>query len=41
MELAERIKYFKSQGKFIEAQRIEQRTNFDIEMIKEVGYCTA
>ena len=38
-ELAERIEYFKSQGKFIEAQRIEQRTNFDIEMIQEVGYC--
>ncbi|MCB0721186.1 MAG: excinuclease ABC subunit UvrB [Ignavibacteriae bacterium] len=40
MELAERINYFQSQEKFIEAQRIEQRTNFDIEMIKEVGYCT-
>jgi excinuclease ABC subunit B len=39
-ELAERIEYFKSQGKFIEAQRIEQRTNFDIEMIQEVGYCS-
>lgn len=39
MELAERINYFQSQEKFIEAQRIEQRTNFDIEMIKEVGYC--
>lgn len=38
-ELEERIEYFKSQGKFIEAQRIEQRTNFDIEMIQEVGYC--
>jgi len=38
-ELAERIEYFKSQGKFIEAQRIEQRTHFDIEMIQEVGYC--
>ncbi|MEP7145497.1 MAG: excinuclease ABC subunit UvrB, partial [bacterium] len=38
-ELAERIDYFKAQGKFIEAQRIEQRTNFDIEMIQEVGYC--
>jgi excinuclease ABC subunit B len=38
-ELAERIEYFKAQGKFIEAQRIEQRTNFDIEMIQEVGYC--
>lgn len=38
-ELEERIEYFKAQGKFIEAQRIEQRTNFDIEMIQEVGYC--
>ncbi len=38
-ELEERIEYFKSQGKLIEAQRIEQRTNFDIEMIQEVGYC--
>lgn len=38
-ELAERVEYFKQQGKFIEAQRIEQRTNFDIEMIQEVGYC--
>ncbi|MCB0728175.1 MAG: excinuclease ABC subunit UvrB [Ignavibacteriae bacterium] len=39
IELAERIEYFKSQGKLIEAQRIEQRTHFDIEMIQEVGYC--
>lgn len=38
-ELDERIKYFQSEGKYIEAQRIEQRTNFDIEMIQEVGYC--
>lgn len=38
-ELDERIKYFQSEGKFIEAQRIEQRTNFDIEMIQEIGYC--
>ncbi len=38
-ELDERVEYFKSEGKFIEAQRIEQRTNFDIEMIQEVGYC--
>lgn len=38
-ELQERTEYFKSQGKIIEAQRIEQRTNFDIEMIQEVGYC--
>lgn len=38
-ELDERIEYFKAQGKMIEAQRIDQRTNFDIEMIQEVGYC--
>ncbi len=37
-ELAERVKYFKSQGKEIEAQRVEQRTNFDIEMMVETGY---
>src|SRR5690606_6083968 len=40
LELAEQINYFQSQEKFIEAQRIEQRTNFDIEMIREVGYCS-
>lgn len=39
-ELQERIEYFQKEEKYIEAQRIEQRTNFDIEMIKEVGYCT-
>ena len=38
-ELEERIKYFKEQGKLIEAQRIEERTNFDIEMMKETGFC--
>ena len=38
-ELKERIKYFKSQNKLIEAQRIEERTNFDIEMMKETGFC--
>ncbi len=38
-ELEERVEYFKSIGKFIEAERISQRTNFDIEMIREVGYC--
>ncbi len=38
-ELEERIKYFKDQGKLIEAQRIEERTNFDIEMMKETGFC--
>ena len=38
-ELEQRIKYFKSQNKLIEAQRIEERTNFDIEMMKETGFC--
>ncbi len=38
-ELEERVEYFKSIGKYIEAERISQRTNFDIEMIREVGYC--
>ena len=38
-ELEERIKFFKDQGKLIEAQRIEERTNFDLEMMKETGFC--
>ena len=38
-ELEERIKYFKDKGKLLEAQRIEERTNFDIEMMKETGFC--
>ncbi len=38
-ELIERIAYFESQNQLIEAQRIDQRTMFDLEMIKEVGYC--
>ena len=38
-ELEERIKYFKDNNKLIEAQRIEERTNFDIEMKKETGFC--
>ena len=38
-ELEERIKYFKEKNKFIEAQRIEERTNFDMEMLKETGFC--
>ena len=38
-ELEERIKYFKENKKLIEAQRIEERTNFDIEMLKETGFC--
>ncbi len=39
-ECDERVAFFKSQDKLIEAQRIEQRTNFDIEMINELGYCS-
>ena len=38
-ELDERVEYFKSQHKLIEAQRIQERTNFDIEMMKETGFC--
>ena len=38
-ELEERVQYFKDNGKLIEAQRIEERTNFDIEMLKETGFC--
>jgi len=39
-ELDERIKYFKSEDKLIEAQRIGERTNFDIEMLRETGFCS-
>ena len=39
IELEERIKYFKERDKVVEAYRIEQRTNFDIEMLKETGFC--
>ncbi|PKO61006.1 MAG: excinuclease ABC subunit B [Betaproteobacteria bacterium HGW-Betaproteobacteria-18] len=39
IELAERVKEFVSQGKLVEAQRIEQRTRFDLEMLSEVGHC--
>jgi excinuclease ABC subunit B len=39
MEMKERIEHFLSQGKTIEAQRIEQRTRFDLEMLREFGYC--
>ena len=38
-ELKERVKFFKDNNKLIEAQRIEERTNFDIEMMKETGFC--
>src|SRR5680860_1601625 len=39
-ELIERLKYFKKEGKLLEAQRLEQRTKYDLEMLKEVGYCS-
>ena len=39
-ELEERLKLFKESGKFLEAQRLEQRTRYDLEMLKEVGYCS-
>ena len=39
-EMVERVEYFKAEGRFIEAQRIEERTKFDLEMIKEMGYCS-
>ncbi len=38
-ELAERLKYYQSQGRALEAQRIEQRTRFDLEMLNEMGFC--
>ncbi|MBI5603722.1 MAG: excinuclease ABC subunit UvrB [Deltaproteobacteria bacterium] len=38
-ELEERITYFRSQNKLLEAQRVEERTRFDLEMMKELGYC--
>ena len=38
-ELDERVKYFRDNGKLLEAQRIAQRTNYDIEMLREIGYC--
>lgn len=39
-ELDERVKYFKSEDKLLEAQRISERTNFDIEMLRETGFCS-
>ena len=40
VELAERLQYFQDHGKLLEAQRLEQRTNYDIEMMQEMGYCS-
>ena len=39
-ELQERVKYFKGEDKLLEAQRIAERTNFDVEMLKETGFCS-
>lgn len=39
-EMAERVEYFRSQGKLIEAQRIEERVKYDMEMLREVGFCS-
>lgn len=39
-ELKEKLKYFKKEGKLLEAQRLEQRTKYDLEMLREVGYCS-
>lgn len=39
-DLKERVKYFKSEDKLLEAQRISERTNFDIEMMRETGFCS-
>ena len=40
IELEEQLNYFRKEEKYLEAQRIEQRTRFDIEMMKEIGYCS-
>jgi len=39
-ELEDQLSYLRSEGKLLEAQRIEQRTNYDLEMLREVGYCS-
>lgn len=39
-EMLERVEYFKSENKLLEAQRIEERTKYDLEMLREVGYCS-
>ena len=39
-EMQERVEYFKAEGKLIEAQRIEERTRYDVEMMREIGYCS-
>ena len=39
-EMVERVEFFKSQNKLLEAQRIEERTKYDIEMLREIGFCS-
>ena len=39
-EMKQQVEYFKSEDKLIEAQRIAERTNFDVEMMKETGFCS-
>ncbi len=39
-EMKEQVAYFKGEDKLIEAQRIAERTNFDVEMMKETGFCS-
>jgi excinuclease ABC subunit B len=39
IELADRLKYFRTHGKLLEAQRLEMRTRYDLDMLREVGYC--
>lgn len=39
-ELQDQLKKFRNEGKLLEAQRLEQRTNYDIEMLREMGYCS-
>jgi excinuclease ABC subunit B len=39
-ELAERVAWFEANGKYLEAQRLQQRTRYDMEMFREIGYCT-
>ena len=39
-EMEERVRFFKSEDKLLEAQRISERTNFDIEMLRETGFCS-
>ncbi len=39
-EMEERVEWFRAEGKFVEAQRLEQRTKYDLEMMEQLGYCT-